>query len=130
MGRVLIVLILALAVGLYFPESRAMILERATPLRTPAYRWMTNQELNQIVNDLEGLQRSGGALPIQPGEFDLWLERRYPQENARQDAWGVRYRIEATPTGFGVRSAGPDGVFGTEDDLVREGERGPSQGPR
>lgn len=123
-------ILVALGVGLYFPQSREVILERARPLLVPAYRWMTSQEMVQIVDDLEVLQGSAGALPVQAGEFDQWLERRYPQENSRRDAWGTRYRLEATATGFRVRSAGPDEVFETEDDLIRVWERGTSQAPR
>jgi hypothetical protein len=124
MGKFLLLLLVALALGLYFPESREMIAEHSRPLLTPAYRWMTNQQLGQIVQDLQVLEGSGGALPTQRGQFDLWLDRRYPQEGSRRDAWGSRYRLEIEIHQFRVVSAGPDGVFGTEDDLFRVGVRG------
>ncbi|MEX0856106.1 MAG: hypothetical protein WD056_00925 [Gemmatimonadota bacterium] len=123
MGRVMILLLLALGVGLYFQQSRAVIFDTAQPLLRPAYVWMTNQELRQIVSDLETHQESRGGLPTDRGEFDLWLDGRYPQETSRIDAWGNRYRLTVTTSLFRVSSAGPDGTFDTTDDLIREGQR-------
>jgi len=123
MGRLLLLLLVVLGVGLYRPDSRAIILDYASPLATPALRWMTNQELGQIMDDLEVVQGSGQAFPSRPEEFDAWLNRRYPQEGSRMDAWGNRYRLSLSATHFRVTSAGPDGVFGTEDDIFREAPR-------
>jgi hypothetical protein len=125
MGRIFLLLLVALGLGLYFPQSRARILETAAPLMNPAYRWMSHQEMNQIVEDLEIRLDSGDGLPTARGAFDAWLESRYPQENPRRDAWGLRYQLQVRGTTFQVISAGPDGVFGTDDDLVREGGRTP-----
>lgn len=122
MGKIFLVLIVALGAGLYFPQSREAILDAASPLATPAYRWMTNQELRTIVEDLE--RRVGASeFPTRPGEFDAWLDSRYPQESSRMDAWGTRYQLEVTGFNFRVISAGPDREFGTDDDLVAEGVR-------
>jgi hypothetical protein len=35
------------------------------------------------------------------------------------DPWGHRVRLSRTDTQFDLRSAGPDGVFDTEDDIFR-----------
>jgi hypothetical protein len=123
MGKLILALIVALALGLTFPESRAVILDRSQPLLNPAYHWLTAQEMNQIVEDLEFLGQSQGRLPTARGEFDAWLDRRYPQERSRYDAWGERYRLQVTGDRFIVVSAGPDGQFGTDDDITREGQR-------
>jgi hypothetical protein len=123
MGRILIVLALVLGAGFYFPESRARILDTIAPMANPAYRWMSHQQMNQIVEDLELRIQSGGSLPTARGEFDAWLDRRYPQQRSRQDAWGSRYQMRVQGDRFQILSAGPDGVFGTEDDLAREGSR-------
>jgi hypothetical protein len=123
MGRLFVVLLIALGAGLYFPESRAIIIEYVRPLSTPPYRWMTHQELNQIVSDLEVVQESGRPFPARPDEFNAWLASRYPQERSRVDAWGTPYRIELTATHFRVVSAGSDRVFGTDRDLFREAPR-------
>ena len=43
----------------------------------------------------------------------------YLQSDARtDDAWGTRFRIVCVGTAATVRSAGPDGRFGTQDDVV------------
>lgn len=122
MGRILLLLLLGFAAALYFPQSREVIVDRSRPLANPAFRWMTTQQLNRIVEDLDVHQQSRG-LPVGRGEFDLWLDRRYPQERSRMDAWGTRYRLEVRGETYRVISAGPDGEFGTEDDIVREGMR-------
>jgi hypothetical protein len=128
MGRFFLILLAALGVALYFPTSRAVIAERLTPLRTPVYRWMTEQELAQIVEDLAAHEASRGTFPSGRGEFDPWMENRYPQLRSRLDAWGNGYRLESSVLDFRVLSAGADGVFGTADDLVRVGTRAPRRG--
>ncbi len=131
MGKFLLLVLVGLAVAFSVESSRAVLLERMGPLANPGYRWITNQELGRIVEDLETHQQSRGELPIgNRGEFDAWLASRYPQERSRQDAWGTRYRAELSGRdGFRVISAGPDGEFGTDDDLWREGAR-TAPGPR
>lgn len=124
MGRLLLILIIALALGLTFPQSREVMVEYAQPAMNPAYRWMTAQELNQIVDDLELHQETRGDLPLARGAFDEWMDRRYQRESSRHDSWGTRYRLEVHGDSFRVVSAGPDGEFGTADDLWRQGARG------
>lgn len=128
MGRVILVLLAALVAAFFYEPSRTVILETAGPLANPAFRWMSNQEMKQIVADLELLDQTRGDLPYRSGEFDAWLDSRYPQPRSREDAWGTRYRLEVVGRTFRVIAAGPDGEFGTEDDLVLEGDRAP--GPR
>jgi hypothetical protein len=91
---------------------------------------MTNQELRRIAEDLDVLQGSRGELPTRRGEFDAWMDRRYPQEESRLDAWGTRYRLEVFSSRYQVVSAGPDRSFRTDDDLVREGARDVVTRPR
>lgn len=126
MGRILILLVVALGLALYIPESREMIAERTRPLANPAYRWMTHQQMNQIVEDLELHVGTGRQLPLARGEFDTWLNQRYRQARSRSDSWGTRYQLRVRGNNFEVISAGPDGQFGTDDDLVRTGTVGPS----
>ena len=122
MGKIVLLLIAALGVGLYFPQSREAILDAASPLATPAYRWMTNQELQRIADDLER-RVSASDFPLRRGEFDAWLDSRYPEPSSRVDAWGTRYQLEVSGATFRVISARPDGEFGTDDDLSIEGVR-------
>jgi hypothetical protein len=127
MGRLFLLLVVALGVGLYVPESRARILDVAGPMANPAYRWMSHQQMNQIVTDLEVVVGTGARLPVAHGEFDRWLDQRYRQPRSRHDAWGVRYQLRPRGDSFDVVSAGPDQEFGTQDDLVRTGSMAPSR---
>jgi len=127
MGRFLLILLILLALGFTFPQSREILTDVSQPVRDmamhPFRAWVTNQELRQIVVDLERHEDTRGNLPMRRGEFDAWLESRYQQESSRVDSWGTRYGLEVVGDGFRVISAGPDGEFGTDDDLVQEGRR-------
>lgn len=63
--------------------------------------------------------REGRAFPTRMDEFAApiaevpWL--------STCDPWGHRVRIARTEREYELRSAGPDGVFGTTDDLVKTG---------
>ena len=128
MGRILILLVVAFGLGLAYPASREIIVERAGPFMKPALTWVTVQQLNQIVDDLQFEEETRGRLPLGRGEFDQWMDRRYPQARSREDSWGTRYRLELAPEGLAVVSAGPDGQFGTEDDIRRTGSRARGSG--
>lgn len=126
-GRLFLLLLLALGVGLYFEQSRTAILEFASPAVQPALRWMTNQELKQIAGDLEEHVVSRGSLPARAGDFDRWLRDRYRDDNFHTDAWGTPYRLRIVGGGnFRVVSAGTDREFDTPDDLTAEGSRNPA----
>jgi hypothetical protein len=127
MGRLFLLLVLALGVGLFLPESRARILDVAGPMANPAYRWMSHQQMSQIVTDLEVVVGTGARLPLARGEFDGWLDQRYQQVRSREDAWGTRYQLRSRGESFDVVSAGPDREFGTDDDLVRTGSAVPAR---
>lgn len=127
-GKVLLALLILLGAGLYFPESREVLVERSRPLLNPGYRWMTAQQMERILLDLENHEGTRGELPSGLGEFDDWLDQRYPQESSREDAWGTRYRLDVGMDELRVISAGPDGEFGTESDLIRSRARGSGAG--
>lgn len=121
MKRIFLLLLVGLGVALIIPDSRAVILERAAPLANPAYKWMASQEMSQIVDDLETRQGTGDGLPVQRGAFEEWLRSRYRDERFHTDPWGTPYGLQAQGRQFQVVSAGPDQVFGTDDDIFREG---------
>lgn len=122
-GRLLIVLAVALGIGLYLPDSRALIGEWTSPLMEPGRRWITGQELEQIATDF-GIYLGGKGLePLRRGEFDQWLDSRYPQTRSRVDGWGSRYTGRVTRSGFEIVSPGPDGILETDDDLSATGTR-------
>jgi len=125
MGRLLLLLSVALGLALFYAPSRGFIVETLDPLAHPVRRWMTEQELARVVKDLEAVQGSQREFPIgRRGDFEVWVAQRYPQQSSRQDEWGTPYRADFVDVDrFRVTSAGPDRVFGTEDDLWREGTR-------
>jgi DNA-binding CsgD family transcriptional regulator len=51
-------------------------------------------------------------------EAERYRSGSYPSRIDVKDPWGTPYRYERRGDGFTVRSAGPDGTFGTEDDLI------------
>lgn len=122
-GRLLMLLIVVLAIGVYLPDSRALMAGWMQPLLTPGYRWMTSQELDQIASDFAIYLDARDYSPMRRGEFDTWLDGRYPQSKSRIDSWGTRYTVKMSRSGFEVISAGPDRRVGTDDDLVAEGSR-------
>ena len=122
-GRLFILLVAVVGVGLYFPGSRAFMVDWSQPVLEPGERWMTRQELRQIATDLDQFTEGRGAAPLRRGEFDSWLDRRYPQASSRVDSWDTRYSAEVSRSEVLVISAGPDRRFGTADDLEWERSR-------
>lgn len=122
-GKLLLIMVLALAAALYFPQTRPMVVERAMPLLNPAFRWATNGEMEQIVRDLIGYEQTYLQFPSERGEFATWMSKRYQVESSTLDSWGNAYELRSSRASFTVVSAGPDGEFGTDDDLQRSAER-------
>jgi general secretion pathway protein G len=65
----------------------------------------------------DGLQQ----LIVQPPNINNW-RGPYLQNDIPPDPWGHPYLFEypgkVNPSGYDIRSAGPDGQFGTADDIV------------
>jgi hypothetical protein len=126
-GRLFLLLLVALGAGFYFPDSRAVLVEALRPALNPGYRWATGGEMKQIVRDLQEWERVGRPLPTGRGEFDTWMNNRYQLRESSMDSWGATYRLEVRGREVRVISAGPDGVFGTDDDMVESGELPPDR---
>lgn len=74
--------------------------------------------------NMEGLSRiilgHAGEGEGLPASLDA-LRRLEPAAAAAADAWGHRFRYEkVSDESFRLTSAGPDGEFGTVDDIVRD----------
>jgi len=55
-----------------------------------------------------------------PGSLDA-LRRAHPAAASITDAWGRKIRYERlSDDAFRLTSAGPDGAFGTADDIVKD----------
>ncbi len=69
-----------------------------------------SREVQSYATEAEGL----------PGSLDA-LRSFHPTAAALTDAWGRRIRYERlSDSSFRLRSAGPDGAFETEDDIVKD----------
>lgn len=117
MGKILIVLVVAVAAALYFEGSRAVILEKAKPVLDPYFEMSTKSEIDKIMTDLLAFQRDNMNRIPDRREFPEWLDRQYAG-GADRDAWGTPYMYELDRRTFGLRSAGRDRIMGTDDDVV------------
>lgn len=117
MGKVLIVLVVAIAAALYFDGSRAVIVERARPALDRYFVMSTRSEMDKIIQDLLAYQRDNMNQLPDRREFPDWLERQY-SPGADTDSWGNRYQYNVGRETYELRSAGPDGLMGTEDDIL------------
>lgn len=124
MIRTLIILLVgALGVGLYLPDSRALILARAEPLLEPVYQWTTERELLEMGRTLSSYVTGRNDGSFRRRDLDSWLDSEYPQRADRVDSWGTPYVAEVNSSTVQVQSAGPDRVFGTPDDILSEEPR-------
>ena len=124
MFKVILFLLVAFGASLYFPESRAKVVEAAEPVLTPMLTWSTKGEMRKITRDLETFERSWSSLPS--GEkFGDWLSQKYHSESGRTDSWGNEYSLEVWADSFAVVSPGLDGQLGTPDDLQASKPRVP-----
>jgi hypothetical protein len=109
-------MVLAVATWLYFPETRAILLDVAEPVVLPVVRWGIEDEMAQVARNVVDHERLTGQLPIGPAWLD-WLEYRYSSEETRTDPWGTTYQASATKDSVWVLSYGPDRTRHTEDDF-------------
>ena len=121
MGRLFLLGLVALGAALYFPDTRAQLLDVAAPYVEPLVRPIkvssTKEELRQISVDLAGSERLYGKMPRDAGAFQNWLHNQYATEDNTQDAWGGSYLYQLWPDSFAISSAGPDLTERTDDDL-------------
>jgi hypothetical protein len=116
MFKVILTLLVVLAAALYFPASRAVVLEYAAPLRLA-----TKAEMEKISRDVQTYERETTRLP-NPNEFAGWLEGRYAGDVTR-DSWGNTYILVIRPRSFDIVSMGPDGQLNTDDDVLETRNR-------
>ncbi len=121
MFKLILMFMVGLAAALYFPTSRAVVMEYAAPVLNPAFRLATKAEIEKLARDLQNYERETGRLP-EPRQFGSWLEGRYAGD-ATRDSWGNTYVLVIRPRAFDVLSLGPDGRQGTADDIVETNNR-------
>jgi hypothetical protein len=120
-GKLFLLALVVLGAGLYFPETRARLIDRLDPIIQPALAPIragsTREELRQIAQDLQGHERLYDRLPANAELFRQWLYNQYVAPSNYQDSWGSEFGFAIFPDSFSVVSAGPDRSFNTGDDL-------------
>lgn len=114
--RIFIILVIALGVGLWFPESRAVILDYASPVVNPYLQMATEGEMQDIADELKEYQRENFEELPSERDFDEWLEPRFTG-NGGVDGWGNPYEYRLERTRLVLVSWGPDGQRDTDDDI-------------
>jgi hypothetical protein len=121
MFKFILALLVVLGAALYFPTSRALVVEYGGPLLNPAFRLATRAEMGKISRDVQTYERETGTVP-EPRAFPTWLEGRYAGD-ATLDSWGNTYVLVVRRGAFDIVSLGPDGRLGTSDDIVETRNR-------
>jgi hypothetical protein len=123
MTRLLLLVILAGVTWLYFPETRALLLDAAEPLVLPVMRWNTEEEMATVGRNAVERERLTGVLPVGTAWLD-WLQYRYMSDESRTDPWGSAYQLEVAKDSVWTLSYGPDRIRGTSDDFRVSTPRG------
>ncbi len=115
MGKLILVVIVGLAAALYFPDSRAIVLEKGEPVLRPVFRWSAEREIEEIIRGVQQMENVERRLPDRRG-WVTWVESRYVGDASR-DPWGNLYAFEVKDDSFAVSSFGPDRLQKTGDDI-------------
>ncbi len=119
MFKLIIVLLVVLGVALYFPRSRAWVLDHAQPVVNPILRTATQSEMEKIVGDLQQHARENFGRYPDRKQFTSWLEDQYSGGGSR-DSWDTLYELEdlRRERNMQIRSYGPDQLRDTPDDIL------------
>ena len=115
MGKLILLVIIGLGVGMYFPDSRAVLMEKGEPVLRPMLVWNTQREIEKIVLQVQQNEQIDLRLPSR-SEWVRWVGDHFSEDGSR-DAWGNFYQYEIQEDSFAVVSAGPDLLGKTEDDI-------------
>ncbi|MGD8322181.1 MAG: type II secretion system protein GspG [Gemmatimonadota bacterium] len=113
--KLFLLLIIALAVGMAIPSTRAKMEERAQPVLDHFKAKLVPTRLNAMADQLSARVNRGEGYPA---SFEGWLDHDFT--GVPQDPWGNYYFMEHDRRGFTVGSMGPDGRKGTPDDITEQ----------
>jgi len=114
-GKLLLLLLVAFAVAVTIPKTRAMLGDQVAPYINKYKAKIVPKRLQTMEDELVVKIGRGEPLPYQKNQWAGWLRRDYTSDP--NDPWGHPYYIEASRDGFTVGSMGPDGKKGTGDDI-------------
>ena len=116
MRKVAFLVLLWVAVTLYFPDSRQWLLGLVSPVWSPVVRWNAKEEMKQMGKDVVANEALTGKLPDGTSWLG-WLDYRYATDEMKQDPWGSTYQLKVWADSVAIISAGPDRTYGTDDDF-------------
>lgn len=111
-GKLLMLVIVALGVGMAVPSTREMMVEKATPVLDSFKAKLVPRRLEVMADQLEVRVGRGESYP---SNWQGWLQRDY--SGVPEDPWGAFYYLQTNRDGFTVGSNGPDGQPNTDDDI-------------
>ena len=114
-SKLILLIILGFVAALYFPDSRQMMIDEAMPVLQPVLIWSAEREMEELSRSVRRQVRETYKLP-RTRSWSLWLSTNFSADAAR-DPWGTTYSYQAWADSFAIRSFGPDGERGNEDDL-------------
>ena len=115
MSKLILLVIVGFGVAMYFPDSRATILEKSEPVLRPVLIWSAQREIEEIIRGVQQMENVERRLPARR-EWVTWVEARYAGDASR-DPWGNLYGLEVQDDSFAVISNGPDRELKTADDI-------------
>jgi hypothetical protein len=115
MGKMMLIIIVGFAAAMYFPDTRATVLEKVEPVIRPVLIWSAEREIEEIIRGVQQMENVERRLP-ERREWVAWVEARYAGDASR-DPWGNLYGFEVKDDSFAVKSQGPDREMNTADDI-------------
>ena len=113
--RLILLIILGFVAALYFPDSRQAMYNGAMPVIEPVLIWSAEREIEELSRIVRREARETYQLP-ETRAWASWLTVNF-SGNATTDPWGKTYYYQAWPDSFEIRSDGPDGQHGSQDDI-------------
>jgi hypothetical protein len=113
--KLLLFAIVLFAIGMAIPNTRARIVEAATPVMDKFRLKLVPSRLEAMADQLEARLGRGERYP---GNWEGWLRRDY--SGVPEDPWGNVYYLKHDDRGFTVGSAGPNGIPHDNDDVTEE----------
>jgi hypothetical protein len=122
--KLILLCIIAFAVAMAIPSTRAQFRERAiTPIMNAIGARLVPGRLSAMADQLDARLGRGERLPAD--SFAGWVRRDYTGPDT--DPWGNAWFLQVGRRDYTVGSKGPDGQLGTDDDITerRSLERAP-----
>ncbi len=113
--KLLLLALLGFVAALYFPTSRQRIIDEAMPVLQPVLIWSAEREMEELSRAVRREGRETFQLP-RTRAWSTWLVANFTG-GASTDPWGKTYSYQAWADSFAIRSDGPDGERGNDDDL-------------